>query len=210
VGQKVHPVGFRIGQKFTWQSRWFADGEKYKHLLLEDIKIRKLLMEKLQRAGIAKVEIERTTDRVHIRVFVVRPGVVIGRGGTGMEELKKFLLTKLKITDPGRLKVDVEEVSNPDLNAYLIAVWISSQLVRRIPHRRVMSRAIERVMSSGAKGVKLVLSGRIAGAEIARKEKLKAGTVPLQTLRAEIDYAHVPALTKYGYIGVKVWINRGT
>lgn len=209
MGQKVNPIGFRIGQKFTWQSRWFAEGKKYKQLLLEDIKIRKILMERLQKAGIAKVEITRTTDRIHVRVFVVRPGVVIGRGGTGMEELKKFLLVKLKMTDPAKLKLDVEEVKDADLNAYLVATWIASQLVRRIPHRRVMSRAVERVMSGGAKGVKIMLSGRVAGAEIARKEKLKAGTVPLQTIKAEIDYAHVPALTKYGYIGVKIWINKG-
>lgn len=208
MGQKVHPIGFRIGPTFTWQSRWFAEGKKYKQFLLEDIKIRKILMERLQRAGVAKIEIDRTTDRTHVRIFVTRPGVVIGRGGTGLEELKKFLLTQLKITDPGKLKIDVEEVKNPDSNAYLVAAWIASQLVRRLPHRRVMNRAVERVMSSGAKGVKIILSGRIAGAEIARREKMKAGTVPLQTIRAVIDYAHVPALTKYGYIGIKVWINQ--
>jgi len=209
MGQKVHPIGFRIGQQYSWQSRWFADDKKYKDYLLEDIKIRRFLMEKLARAGIAKVEIERTTDKIYIRIFVARPGVVIGRGGTGLEELKKYLASKLNISSPAQLKVDVEEIKNPDLNAYLVASWAAGQLERRMPHRRVMNQAVERVMAAGAEGVKIMLSGRIAGAEISRSEHLSKGVVSLQTLRKKIDFAHVPALTKYGYIGVKVWINKG-
>lgn len=209
MGQKVHPIGFRLGQYVDWQSHWFADDKKYKDYLLEDVKIRRLLMKKLARAGIAKVEIERTTDRIHIKIFVARPGVVIGRGGTGLEELKKYLASLLEISSPAQLKVDVEEVKNPDLNAYLVASLVAGQLERRIPHRRVMNQVVERVMAVGAKGVKVMVSGRVAGAEISRSEQLSKGVVSLQTLRKKIDFAHVPALTKYGYIGVKVWINKG-
>lgn len=208
MGQKVHPIGFRIGQQYTWRSRWFADGAKYQKQLLEDIKIRDTLIKRLKPAGISKVDIERTTDKIHLRLFVARPGVVVGRGGTGMEQLKKFVATRFKI-NPHKLKVDVEEIKNPDLDAYLVATWVADQLVRRIPHRRVMARMIERVISAGAKGVKISLSGRVGGAEIARTEHQSAGSVPLQTLRGKIDYAHVPALTKSGYVGVKVWINKG-
>ena len=209
MGQKVNPIGFRLGQQFGWKSRWFADGKMYKDYLLEDVKIRRFLMDKLARAGIANVEIERMIGRIHLRLFVSRPGIVIGRGGTGLEELKKYLASKLKIASPAQLKVDVEEVKNPDLNAYLVASWAAGQLARRMPHRRVMNQIIERVIAAGAKGVKVMLSGRVAGAEISRSEQLAKGVISLQTLRKKIDFAHVPALTKYGYIGVKVWINTG-
>lgn len=209
MGHKVNPIGFRLGQQFNWKSHWFADGKKYKDYLLEDVKVRRLLMEKLARAGIARVGIERTTDRIYVKIFVARPGVVIGRGGTGLEELKKYLASKLDISSPAQLKVDVEEIKNPDLNAYLVASWAAGQLERRIPHRRVINQGVERVMAAGAKGVKIMLAGRIAGAEISRSEHLSKGVVSLQTLRKKIDFAHVPALTKYGYIGVKVWINKG-
>lgn len=209
MGQKVNPIGFRLSQQFDWQSRWFANSKKYKDYLLEDVKVRRLLMEKLARAGIAKVGIERTMDKVYVKIFVARPGVVIGRGGTGLEELKKYLAAKFAISSPDQLKVDVEEIKNPDINAYLVASFVAGQLERRMPHRRVLNQVIERVMLSGAKGVKIMISGRVAGAEISRSEKVSKGVMALQTLRKKIDFASVPALTKYGYIGVKVWINKG-
>lgn len=210
MGQKVNPVGFRLGLKFDWKSRWFAKSdEQYRKYLSEDIKIRKFLREKLSQAGLSRVEIERTTDRIFLTLFVARPGIVIGRGGTGLEELKKQLLASLGLSSPAKLKLEVREVTNPDLDAYLVAWWAAKQLERRMPYRGVMRRVVERVMGAGAEGVKIMLSGRIAGAEIARQEHLSEGKIALGTLRTRVDFAQVPALTKYGYIGVKVWINKG-
>lgn len=209
MGQKVNPVGFRVGRQVDWQSHWFAGRRSYKDYLLEDVKLRRFLMQRYARAGIAQVKIERTTDKIYVKVLVARPGMVIGRGGTGLEELKKVLASELEVTSPAQLKIDVEEVKNPDLNAYLVASSVARQLERRMPHRRVINQASERVMAAGAKGVKVMISGRIAGSEIGRTEHLSKGAVSLQTLRKKIDFARVPALTKYGYIGVKVWINKG-
>jgi len=206
MGQKVNPVGFRLGHHYTWSSRWFADDKKYAQLLAEDIKIRKILEEKLKHAGLSKVEIERTTDRRSITLHVSRPGIVIGRGGGGLDELKRFLLAEIGLDDPAKLELHVVEVTNPDLDATLVANWVAEQLVRRIPARRVMSQAVEKVMAAGAKGIRISLAGRIGGAEIARRESLKKGTIPLHTLRAEIDFAKKEALTKSGFVGVKVWI----
>ncbi|KKQ51954.1 30S ribosomal protein S3 [Candidatus Woesebacteria bacterium RIFCSPHIGHO2_01_FULL_39_17] len=213
MGQKVNPVGFRVGTFNPWKSRWFADGLKYKEYLFEDIKIRKAVMNKLRLAGVTSVEIERLPKSMVIIMTVSRPGVVIGRGGTGLEELKKFILDvieKTKSDNVKDLKIDlrVNEVKNPELSAYLVASRIASELERRIPHRRVVSKTIERVMQSGALGIKVVLSGRIAGAEISRTEKYHDGSVPSQTLRENIDYAQVPALLKRGYVGVKVYIHK--
>lgn len=205
MGQKVNPVSFRIGQVgSTWDSRWIADNAKYKTFLLQDIKIRTFLMQKLKTASINKVQIERSINKLIVIVHVGRPGLVIGRGGSGLEELKK------QLTKIAGEKVDlrVEEVKSPDLSAYLVAQSIADQLVKRLPHKRVMNRTAERVMSANAKGIKILLSGRIGGAEIARHEKLIQGTLPLQTLRANIDFAKVDALTKSGIVGVKVWIHR--
>lgn len=209
MGQKVNPIGFRMGRQVDWQSHWFASKGNYKDYLLEDVKLRRFLMQRYARAGIAQVRIERTTDKIYVRVLVARPGMVIGRGGTGLEELKKVLASELEVASPAQLKIDVEEVKKPDLNAYLVATSVARQLERRMPHRRVINQTSERVMAAGAKGVKIMLSGRIAGSEIGRTEHLSKGSVSLQTLRAKIDFARVPSLTKYGYIGVKVWINKG-
>lgn len=216
MGQKVNPTGFRVGSFAPWKSRWFADREAYKSLLLEDIEIRGALMEKLKLAGITDVEIERLPKLMVITMIVSRPGVVIGRGGTGIEEIKKFVLgiikkrRKLKADGLKDLKIDlrVNEIKNPELSAYLVAGRIASELERRLPHRRVIARALERVMQGGALGVKVVLSGRIGGTEIARSEKYHKGSVPTQVLREEIDYAQVPALLKRGYVGIKVWIHK--
>lgn len=206
MGQKVNPVGFRLGHHYTWSSRWFADDKKYTKYLAEDIKIRKALEKKLKNAGLSKVEIERAVDRRSITLHVSRPGIVIGRGGVGLEEIKKFLVSGIGLDDPAKLELHVVEVPIPDLDATLIANWVAEQLVRRIPARRIMNQAVERVMAAGAKGVKIALAGRIGGAEIARRVSLKRGTIPLHTLRAEIDFAKADALTKSGFIGVKVWI----
>lgn len=209
MGQKINPVGFRLGIGASWQSRWFASNGKYRQFLAEDIKIRELLMKKLKSAGIGSVEIERSSSRLKIIIYVSRPGVLIGRGGAGLTELKKFLMQELKVKNESNLEIAPMELKSPDLSAYLVAQAVSESLVKRLPARRVLNQAIERVMRAGAKGVRIVISGRIGGAEIARREWKAAGAMPLHTLRADIDFALTPALTKSGYVGVKVWINKG-
>lgn len=209
MGQKIHPVGFRMGIGATWKSRWFATGVKYQQYIAEDIKIRDLLMKKLRPAGIAAVEIERAVNKLKIIIFVSRPGVLIGRGGSGLTEIKKFLMKELQIKNDNNLEIAPMELKSVDLSAYLIAQSVAEQLARRLPAQRVMNQVIERSMRAGAKGVRIVLSGRIGGAEIARREWKASGTMPLHTLRADIDFAAYPALTKSGYVGVKVWINKG-
>ena len=213
MGQKVNPIGIRIGSFLPWKSRWFADDARYKDNLFEDIQIRKALMDRLKLAGLTKVEIERLPNSMVIVMTVSRPGVVIGRGGTGLEDLKKFIIEKINSLRKDKIKnmkidLQVNEVKNPELSAYLVASRIGSEMERRFPHRRVVAKAIERVMQSGALGVKIILSGRIAGAEISRVEKYHQGSVPSQTLRENIDYAEVPALLKRGYVGVKVYIHK--
>ncbi len=209
MGQKINPIGFRLGITAPWGSRWFAGLNKYKQYIEQDMKIRGLLMKKLRPAGIVKVEIERAVNKVKVIIFVARPGVLIGRGGGGLTDLKKYLLKGLDIKDENLLEIVPMDIKNPDLSAYLVAQNIAEQLIRRMPAARVMNQAIDRVMRSGAKGVKVALAGRIGGAEIARREHKGAGTMPLHTLRSDIDFAIYPALTKSGYVGVKVWINRG-
>ena len=207
MGQKVNPIGIRIGSYLPWKSRWFADSLSFKDYLLEDIKIRKALMAKLKLAGVTSVEIERLPKSMVVAIWVSRPGVVIGRGGAGIEEVKKDIL---KITGVSNSKIDIkiQEVKNPELSAHLVAERIASELERRIPHRRVVQKTMERVMTSGALGIKVAVGGRIGGAEISRVEKFHVGSVPSQTLREEIDYSQVPALLKRGYVGIKVWIHK--
>ncbi len=211
MGQKVNPHVIRLGTVFSWSSRWFNE-RHYKDVVLEDYGLRKMLMTRLRSAGVASVEIERSINSVKIIIHVSRPGIVIGRGGSGLEELKKtinifFAKTHVKKSMP-KLDIRVEPVKEPHLNAYLVANNIADQLIRRLPFKRVLNSTSERVMGSGALGVKILLTGRIAGAEIGRREKIHVGTVPLSTIREDISYAQVPALTKKGYIGIKVWINR--
>lgn len=213
MGQKINPIGFRVGTFLPWKSRWFAT-HNYKDLLIEDVKIRKTMFKKLALAGITNVEIERLPKSMVIILTVSRPGVVIGRGGSGIEEVKKQIIQiirKVRGSYPKDLKVDlrVQEVKNADLSAYLVATRIAADLERRMPHRRVVTKVMDRVMQSGAKGIKIVLSGRINGADIARREPFHVGSVPTQTLREDIDYAQVPALGIRGYVGVKVWIYKG-
>jgi small subunit ribosomal protein S3 len=213
MGQKINPIGFRVGTFLPWKSVWFSDNKSFKNTLLEDVKIRKALMSKLKLAGVTDIEIERLPKSLVIWLTVSRPGVVIGRGGSGLENVKKIVVEEIEKVRKVRLKdlkidLQVREVKNPDISAKLVAERIASDIERRMPHRRVVTKAMERVMQSGALGVKIVLSGRIAGAEIARVEKYHRGSVPLQTLREDIDYAQVPVLTKRGYVGVKVYIHR--
>ena len=215
MSHKVNPIGFRTGIFLPWKSRWYADKTKFANLLVEDIKIRKNLMDRLKIAGITSVEIERLPKSMVVNLTVSRPGVVIGRGGSGIEETKKVvveIVRKVRGTYPKDLKIDlrVAEVKNPELSAHLVASRIASELERRMPHRRVVTRTMERVIQSGGKGIKIMLSGRIGGAEIARSEKYHLGSVPTQTLRENIDFARVPALLTRGYVGIKVWIFKET
>lgn len=213
MGQKINPIGFRTGTFLPWLSRWFSDSGSFKNNLIEDIKIRRALIEKLKLAGISEVEIERLPKSMVINLAVSRPGVVIGRGGTGIEDLKKYILQIISTVRKGPVKdmkidLKVNEIKNSELSAYLIAVRVAGELERRIPQRRVVSKVMERVMSSGALGIKIVLGGRINGAEISRVEKYHEGSVPTQTLRENIDYAQARALLKRGYVGIKVWVHK--
>ncbi|MBI2334843.1 30S ribosomal protein S3 [Candidatus Daviesbacteria bacterium] len=208
MGQKIHPIGFRLGAGASWQSRWFAT-DKYSKFLAEDLKIRELLMKKLRPAGIGAVEIERSINKLKVIIYVSRPGILIGRGGAGLGELKKFLVKELNITEENSLEIAPMELKSADLSAYLVAQAVAEQLIKRLPAQRVMNQTIDRVMRAGAKGVRIVISGRIGGAEIARREWKAQGNMPLHTLRANIDFAVYPALTKSGFVGVKVWINKG-
>ncbi len=210
MGQKVNPHVIRLGTVFGWSSRWFNE-RHYKDVVLEDYGLRTMLMQRLKSAGVAGVELERSINSLRIIIHVSRPGIVIGRGGTGLEELKKAItvfFAKQQNKKAPKIDIRVEPVKEPNLNAQLVAINISDQLIRRLPFKRVLNSTAERVMSSGALGVKIVLTGRIGGAEIGRREKIHIGTVPLSTIRENINYAQVPALTKKGYIGIKVWINR--
>ncbi len=213
MGQKVHPTSFRLGTTFTWKSRWFSQKQSYSDKVLEDYKLRQYLREELRGAGLVSVDIERSLTAMKIMLHVARPGVVIGRGGSNLEKVKKGVekilnVSKLK-KDKVRIDLRVEEVQHPDLSAKLVAERICDQLIKRYPHRRAVSQALEKVMTAGAKGVKIALSGRIGGAEIGRSEKYAEGSVPTQTLRANIDYSSQNARTRSGYVGVKVWINKG-
>lgn len=211
MGQKVNPILLRLGTIYNWESRWFNE-KRYKDILLEDYKLRKALMDKLKPAGVSRIEIDRSINSLKITAYVLRPGIVIGRAGSGLEDLKKFLVALLssfkKEKTMQKLDIRVEPIKEPNLDAFLVAKNISDQLIKRLPHKRLMIQAADRVMNAGGKGVRIVLSGRIAGAEIGRREKIQKGTVPLSTIRAHVAFASVPSLTKKGYVGVKVWINK--
>lgn len=212
MGQKVNPHGFRLGIVTTASSKWYASGNTYRDFVLQDIKLKRFLMKRLLLAGIVRVNIERSINVIKITLHVARPGVVIGRGGSNLELLKKEIEVFLKKegdSEGVRFQLDVKEVKNPDIAAKLVAERIADQLIKRYPHRRAVAQAQERVMAAGAQGVKIQLSGRIAGAEIGRTEKYAKGKLPTQTLRSDIDYAQVPALTRSGYVGIKVWVYNG-
>jgi small subunit ribosomal protein S3 len=204
VGQKVNPIGLRTGIIRDWKARWYA-GKDYADLLHEDLAIRKYIKDKLYEAGISAVEIERAANRIRLTVHTAKPGIVIGRGGSGVEALRK----ELETMTGKQVHINIEEVKVPELDALLVAENIAGQLERRIAFRRAMKQAIGRTMRMGAKGIKVACSGRLGGAEMARREGYHEGTVPLQTLRADIDYGTAEANTTYGKIGVKVWIYKG-
>ena len=205
MGRKVHPLGFRLGIIKTWKSRWYAEGEDYVARLLEDKKIRDNIREQVGHAGIADIEIERLPNQVIVIIHTAKPGIIIGRRGSAVKELRQGL----EIGTGKRIKIEVQEVNKPDLCAYLVAENIASQLQRRISHGRAMRRAVQQAMRSGAEGVMIACGGRLSGSEMARREKVSEGRIPRHTLRADIDFARVEALTTYGRIGVKVWIYKG-
>jgi small subunit ribosomal protein S3 len=204
VGQKIHPYGFRLGVIYDWKSRWFANRD-YADLLQEDLAIRQYLKDHLRRAAVSRVEIERTVKRVKVDIFTARPGIVIGRRGSEVDRIKREL-TKMTSKE---VHVNIQEVNQPELDAYLVAQNISEQLVGRVSFRRAMKRAVQNAMRAGAKGIKVQCSGRLGGAEMARTEWYREGQVPLQTLKADIDYGFYVARTTMGVIGVKVWIYKG-
>lgn len=205
MGQKVHPKGMRLGISKDWDAKWFADKKMFPRLLLEDIKIRDHIKQSMYNAGISRVEIERAANRLKLTIHTGRPGMVIGRGGAGVEELRREIE---RMTDK-QVSINIIEVKITELDAQLVAENIASQLERRISFRRAMKQAVGRSMRMGARGVKIICSGRLGGAEIARSERYVDGTVPLHTLRADIDYGFAEAKTTYGRIGVKVWVCRG-
>ncbi len=213
MSHKVDPIVFRLGNFLPWKSRWFAAGRNYQKLMFEDVMLRKYLMERLRMAGVVKIEIERSINKITVIIHVARPGVVIGRGGSGLEKIREEIIQKLghKLSEKKEIKIDLQirEVKNPDLSSQIALVKLEDMLIKRYPHRRAVSNVIEKIMAAGAKGVRVVLSGRIAGAEISRTEKFNQGSMPAQTLRADIDYSEKPALTKSGYIGIKIWIYKG-
>jgi len=205
MGQKVHPTGARLGIIKDWSSKWYADSKNFADYLVEDQKIRKYLKKKEYEAGISEIEIERTAKMVKVNVYTAKPGILIGKGGTGAETLKN----EIKKLIGKEVNLNVVEVKNADLNAQLVAENIAGQLERRISFRRAMKQCMQKTMKSGAMGIKTAVSGRLGGADMARTEFYKDGNIPLQTLRADIDYGFAEADTTYGKIGVKVWIYKG-
>lgn len=205
MGQKVNPHGLRVGIIKDWDSKWFADKKSFGDNLVEDYKIREFIKEKLFLAGVSKIEIERAANRLKVTIHTAKPGMLIGKGGAGVEELRLDLekLTKKSVV------VNVEEIKIPELDAQLVAENIAAQLEKRVSFRRAMKQAIQRTMRFGAKGIKTAVSGRLGGADMARTEGYSEGTIPLQTLRADIDYGFAEADTTYGKLGVKVWIYKG-
>lgn len=204
MGQKVNPIGFRVGIIRDWESKWYAD-KNYAVLLHEDFKIREILKKRLKDSAISTIEIERAVNRVNVTIHTAKPGMVIGKGGMEVENIR-LLLTNLTNK---KVHINISEIKVPELNAQLVAENIALQLERRISFRRAMKQAIQRTMRAGAKGIKTMVSGRLGGAEIARSEGYNEGTVPLHTIRADIDYGTAEAHTTYGRLGVKVWIYRG-
>ena len=206
MGQKVHPHGLRVGVIKDWDAKWFADKKNFADNLVEDHKIREYVKGSLYTAGISKIEIERAAKRVKLNIFTAKPGMIIGKGGAGIETLKKGIEQFVKDKN---ILINIVEVKNAEVDAQLMAENIAAQLEKRISFRRAMKQSIQRAMKSGAKGVKTACAGRLGGAEIARTEQYHEGTIPLQTLRADIHYGFAEADTTYGKIGVKVWVYRG-
>jgi len=205
LGRKVHPYGFRLGVIKDWRARWFADKKRYTELLSEDRMIREMIRKEIPKASISEIEIERQRNYVHVWIHTAKPGIIIGRKGANVNQLR----TRLQEVTNKRVKVDVTEITRPEIDAYLVAESIAEQIERRISHKRAMKQAVTRAMRQGAEGVMITVAGRLSGSEMARRETQREGQVPLHTLRADIEYAHAEALTTYGRIGIKVWIYKG-
>ena len=205
MGRKVHPIGFRLNINRPWEGRWYAEGEEYTDQLHQDIQVRKLIHSQTDRAGVSLVEVERFPGKVKVIVHTAKPGILIGRKGDTVKKIRQDLeaLTGKKID------LEIKEIKNPDTDAYLVAVNIAGQIQRRVSYRRAMKRAIQQAMRQGAEGIRISVSGRLSGAEMARTVWLREGRVPLQTLRADLDFSRAEALTTYGQIGIKVWIYKG-
>ena len=206
MGHKSNPIGLRLQINRTWDSRWYAEGKNYSKLLEEDLKMRKFIMDTLPQAAISKVVIERPAKLCRVSIYAARPGVIIGKKGADIEKLRSQLA---KMTTGSDVKLNIVEIRKPEVDARLVAQGIADQLIRRVAFRRAMKRAMQSAMRLGAEGIKVVCGGRLGGAEIARVEQYREGRVPLHTLRANIDYADVEALTTYGIIGIKVWVFKG-
>ena len=205
MGRKVHPVGFRLGSYRDWNARWYAEGNRYRTLLAEDFMLRDKIKDLMPRAGISKIEIERFPNQVQVTIHTAKPGIVIGRKGASVKDLR----SKLRNLTGKSVRVEVEEISQPDADAQLIAENITGQLERRISHSRAMKRAVMQAMRAGVEGVRIETGGRLSGSEMARKEKISDGRVPRNTIRADMDYGFSEALTTFGRIGVKVWVYKG-
>lgn len=210
MGKKINPKVFRLGVTKTWPSKWFGHGDEYIQKIKEDVAVRRFLLKEFREAGVDRVEIERSANKINVIIYTAKPGLIIGRGGTGAEDLKKKLHTKfLKSFRLGDINLNIHEVDRPNLSAQILVQAMTIEIEKRVPFRRVMKQALSRIERGGALGAKLYISGRLNGAEIARRENLSFGKVPLHTLRADIDYARGFARTTYGTIGIKVWIYKG-
>ncbi len=205
MGQKVHPYGFRVGYIYDWKSRWFAKKADFPKQLLEDIKIKKHIKKSLSTAAVSKIEVERTSEKMRILIYSARPGIIIGRRGAEIEKLKETLhgIAGKEVI------IDIKEIKNSNLDAQLVSENIAFQIEKRIPHKRAMKKSIQAALDGGARGAKIICSGRLGGSEIARTESFRIGSIPAQTLRADIDYGFTEAHTAYGLIGIKVWIYKG-
>lgn len=205
MGRKVHPNAFRLGIIRTWNARWYAEGEEYGKLLMEDIQIRERIRAELPKAGISQIEIERFPNQISVTIHTAKPGIIIGRKGAGVNRLRQVIE---ELTGK-RVRIEVEEIDKPELDAFLVAESIAEQLERRVSFKRAMKQAIQRAVRAGAEGAMVTVAGRLGGSEMARRDTVRIGRVPRHTLRADIDYAKAEALTTFGRIGVKVWIYKG-
>ena len=211
MGQKVNPKGLRVGVVYNWNSRWFFSNKKaYRESLISDVSMREILMKKLAFASVTQIDIERAINKIILIIYSVKPGMIIGRGGKGLEDVKKYIAQYIKV-DGGKnkefkLDIKIEPVKKPYLSAYYVAQSVAEKIVRGFPHRSVVHNTMNRVIEAGGRGVKIQLGGRINGAEISRREKYFQGTVPTSTIREEVDFARYPALTRSGYVGIKVWL----
>jgi small subunit ribosomal protein S3 len=209
MGHKVNPKIFRVQGSTNWNSKWFALGRDYAKKTEEDVKLRRYIMKKLAEGGVDNIEVERSREKVKITIFSAKPGFIIGKGGAGVEEIKNYIVKKILKNKDLQVEIGIKEVKNPQLSALIVARNIAMEMEKRIPFRRAMKKSIEAVMKAGGQGVKIICGGRLDGAEIARREMLSQGKMPLHTLRSEIDYARTTAQTTYGVIGIKVWIYKG-